>query len=693
MRPLDRNGGRFGGVAAFMTSRRVPLLASLAVVVQWIVFVLPPAFLGSLFTLDVGGIFNIAAHFPENIDWILSPYTGSGRYFPLYWLYHVMLSYVFGFDIRGYYVVLAIVFLLSALLTVLLFLRIVRNLTLAVLFSSAIFLSSPNVESVYAIGKAEPFVYLLIAAILLIFYSAIRKNQPLSAGRCATTAALFAASLWFKETAIAMIVFAATGIVATTLMSLHAGLVRAIPAERKNYMRLLTSLAAGYALAKVPYLLVHSAHGSTAAAYTTFSFTWKILADNALFYLTEQPDVTILGAVATILIVYVAARAVSPHTKFDDRQRSDALFVASLVVMAWSYFAIFLFWRWSMAYYLYLPAILWRFAAGYGLYIAFRFAVCGRAVRIASCVALSLSLLHAAVYVWYAAASQVTFSRVYTEAITKYVRLSGAEDSLVFESYPFYAEQVTNTAQLIRNGFRETRRVYGIADLIDPAVVVPEMRGLLSVTDADLAANEAKYPKETDYVIAMTGDELATWQVRGVSPYYSEGSQLQRDGSYDMEQVAEGRAYFPAAFLNIWTLRPDVRQAYVGYQIYKVRIGPRFVWLGRFPDGWIARSARLKLYPQHVSKALAHISTSPYTPGNNLRVFQDDVLVAEAVLSKGSEYSIALTSTARDGPTTFRFEVDQTFSPKRLGLSKDRRELGARLRLEVFGRDRVRAAN
>jgi hypothetical protein len=210
------------------------------------------------------------------------------------------------------------------------------------------------------------------------------------------------------------------------------------------------------------------------------------------------------------------------------------------------------------------------------------------------------------------------------------------------------------------------------------------MRKLISISDAELANNEKNWPKKDDYVIAMTGNELATWQVRGVGPFYSEGSFLQKDGSYDMQEVAGERLYFPSVFINVWTNGLDFRQTYVGYELYRVIAGPRFTWLGRYPDGWVGRRARLTLYPEYVASALVHVATSRYNPNNSVSVFQDDVLIDKAPLSEGKEHTFKLRPVSKDVPTVFRFEVERTFVPQKLHLNKDKRELGAIVRFEPF---------
>jgi hypothetical protein len=671
-------------VTAFVKDRPTLVITCASISLLWIILVLPSVFLNELFTLDVGGVFNLAAHFHERLNWILSPYTGSGRYFPLYWLYNTALCSLFGFDIRGHFFALAVIFLLSALLTGVLFTNLVRDIRIALLFSLALFISSPNVESLYAFGKAEPAVYLLVSLILLLFHRGVTNPKALSPPACVAVAIAFTCSLFFKETSIALFAVPVAGILGTFVLNHSKCPTHRNTSPFRSYAPMLLCLGFGFALSKLPYLLFAfaKAAGHAPASYTAFSLTPKLIADNVVFYFTQQPDVTILGIVATFFVALIIRNALSSASKLDDKATADLIFVTSLLVMAWAYLSVFLFWRWSMAYYLYLPAFIFRIVAGYGVYTIFRLDLCARRVRIGSCVVICLVFFHAAVYLWYAAASQVTYSELYSDALRQYVKLSHDGDSLVFESYPFYSEQVVNTAQLLDDVFHETRRLYGIADLVDPAVVTPEMRQLLSISDEALANNEKNFPRKDDYVIDITGNELATWQVRGVAPYYREGSFLLKDGSYDMEMVAGRRAYFPSAYINLWNSHLGFAQTYVGYEIYRVVRGPRFTWLGRYPDGWMGRRARLTLFPEYVDHALVHISTSRYNPINSVSVFENDVLIDKMALSEGKEHTFKLRPVSTDAPTVFRFDVARTFVPQKLHLNKDKRELGAFVRLE-----------
>jgi hypothetical protein len=210
------------------------------------------------------------------------------------------------------------------------------------------------------------------------------------------------------------------------------------------------------------------------------------------------------------------------------------------------------------------------------------------------------------------------------------------------------------------------------------------MRELLSVSDSDLQANEKNWPKKADYVVAFTGNLLGTWQIRGVSPFYSDGSDLQKDGGYEMNLISETRRYFPALFFNVWTRRPDFQQTYAGYKLYRVVDGPKFRWLGKYPDGWIGKSARLTIYPAYIDRVLVTVATSKYNPQNGITVLEHGAVRGRASLSEGQEHTIELTAQRGSEPTVFEFDVARTFVPKKLHINDDARELGVMVRLQPF---------
>src|SRR4051794_8261449 len=76
-----------------------------ALVLFWLVLILPSAFLNTLFPIDIGAVFETVGHFAKWQHWMLSPYNQSGRYVPAYWMYHAGMFKLWAFNITPYYLV------------------------------------------------------------------------------------------------------------------------------------------------------------------------------------------------------------------------------------------------------------------------------------------------------------------------------------------------------------------------------------------------------------------------------------------------------------------------------------------------------------------------------------------------------------------------------------------------------------
>jgi hypothetical protein len=650
----------------------------LALLLLFFLLVLPCAFINTYFTLDVGGILAQTAMFPKTLHAMLSPFNGSGRYYPVYWFYQVLLYNLFHLDLTGHYIIQTILFLFAAALLT----KPIAQMTgpgTVTLFGVSVLLSSANAETLYTIGKAEPLLFLFFSILLLLFY----YGRSFSPARFGATALMFLLGLWSKETAIVLFPFCVAGIVIGHLVSRHEGFGAVGRSARTRYTQLMFSVGFGWAISRIPYFIFANDGGSGARTYLTYRITPHLIGQNMLFYLTQQPDVVGFGILATVFVALLFNRVMRAEAgTVTERTVTFLILAASVVAMSWSYMGILFVFRWPMAYYPFIPSILFRFVTAYGLFALCRTESC-RTRFLRTCrILIGAFLVYGSVYLWYTVSSQAAYSQVYTRCLREYLKLTHKDDLLVFESFPFYSEQVGNTTALFHTVFGEERRVHGIADVVNPAVVTPEMMSLLNVSAEALRANEANIPRKDDYVVAMTGDKLATWQIRGIAPWYCDGAVLQRDGSYEMRLVSEYRIYWPGLFVNVWTHRPDAMRSYVGYKMYRVLSDPRFVWFGKYPDGWIGKQARLTLYPQYVGSALVHVSTSHFNPHNSIALYRDGVELEKVALSEGKEHTFDLSVSPGSTPTVFRFEVERTFVPKDLGLNDDKRELGVFVRLE-----------
>jgi hypothetical protein len=654
---------------------------AVVILLLWGVLVLPSVFLNGPFHLDVGGIFSRATQFPGNIHTMVPIDSWSGRCVPFFWLYYMCLHVCFSSHLAPYYLIQNGIFLAGALLSGYVACRL-SNKAAALLFGLLLFLCSPNPENLYTIGKPEPLVFFFLAAVLSIFSGPNAGPRSLSLWSGAAVASLFTLGLWSKETAITLFGLPVLALVLLVLLRRFPRTAAESARLLVPYGRFLGFLAAGLAASKLPSL-VFGKTLQTGLAYTTYKITLKLIADNIFFYVTQQPDVVGFGIFASAGLVIIFRCLVRLRDVQVSGEVHPFVFAASLLGVAWAYMAILVIWRWPMGYYPLVPAIIFRLVAAYVFHRILRYRLVGRVAAAVSGAVLVMLLLWASAYIWYIGSSQVVAYRVYDDALRRYISVSRPGDQLTFESYPFFAEQVKGTEQVLETIFHEDRHVFGVADLIDPAAIKPEILELLHLTEADLRANEKHSPKKGEYVMTISGNKLATWQARSVAPTYGDGSYLYRDGSYDMQLIAEDRVYSSGVFLNIWTLRPQMMSTYLGYELYKIVDGPRFTWRGRYPDTWMGRTASLTLYPEYVNRALLHLSTSKYNPQNAVSILKDGELIERLALKEGEERTVTLTCQ-NSAPAVFRFEVERTFVPKEVHMNRDTRELGVIVRLEPF---------
>ena len=654
----------------------------------WIAFLAPSVLLNQWFTLDVGGIFSRAAIYPHNLAWTLlpdTPYNIGGRYFPAYWLYNFMLVRLFSTNIAAHFAVQSVLFALALGLTCYLFFRTTRNLKATLVLGVIACLGGAVAENLYTLCKPEPLAYLSVIAILSIFHGIDPGKRGRSALQFAAIAVLAALAMWFKETSLVLLVLCPAALAASAfILRVRLARWRENPFFRR-YALLFASLVGGLAVAKAPSLFTssHPTLSRSHITYLEYDIDQELVTDNLVFYATQQPDVLLIGLAAVFLCGMAALRLRAEFRDVLLPSTSNLIFVIGLLAMAWGYYLGLMIWRWPMGYYMLLPSIAFKFCALYGLVLAIEGRLLGpRAVR--SLVGgLALCVAYAGIHSFYVASSQITYSRLYTEAISRYMAVSKPTNRLIFESFPFYSEQVNNTRELINVISGETRLVSGIADLLNPAVTAPKILKLLDISQAQLDNNELSLPDKDDYLLLMTGNKLATWFVRGVTPYFSDDSILRKDDAYEMIPVAEGRMFTPTAFLNVWTDRLYFGPTYFGYKLYRITSDrPRLIWRGRYPDGWVGKSASIRLFPEFGSRARVTVSTPEFNSPNRVVVSRDGVLVADLPLVGGKEVVFEVANNAQENPSHLRFSVERTVVPKALKLNKDTRELGVLVRVE-----------
>ena len=345
-----------------------------------------------------------------------------------------------------------------------------------------------------------------------------------------------------------------------------------------------------------------------------------------------------------------------------------------------------------MGYYMLFPSVIFKISFLYGIHSARILEKMRRLIYWLVVGLAGMSAVYGVFYCLYVISSQVAYSRVYTDALFRVLQDSGTDKTLLMESYPFYAEQANGTQVFLsyfakRQGSGQHIRVHGISDILDPDVTSldrpdnVEILRLLGVTKKMLEDNFKNVPKEGDYLLTLTGGELATWFLRGVAPYYSEGSVLQAQGAYDMRLVAEKRETVRAVDVNIWTGRPACEKHWIGYQLYQVMSAPRFVWRGRYPDGWTEKKSSLTVYSSYGRPVVIKFSAPKGSLPEKVTIKKDGVFYKDYDILDTNEQTFALSGVV-DKPVLFEFEVDHAFRPSEIGIGPDARSTGMLLRLD-----------
>ena len=439
---------------------------------------------------------------------------------------------------------------------------------------------------------------------------------------------LFALALWTKETSIALFGFCITGIVLSIVLG-KSGKVVEYTALVKEYLYFLLTIFIGLCIAKAPYFIFPAK--DVGANYTDYPITLKLIGDNLFFYVQQQPDVIIFGVLALIYLAVAGRRLIFNSKATDQFKIRSYIFMVSLCAMAWAYYLVLLIWRWPMAYYMLLPALIFKLCIVYGIHITNVYGQIIKPIRIVLYGVMSLCILYATFYIYYISSSQITYSRIYREALQKYIDAPGEKGSLVMESYPFYAEQIQATEQLPLVDSKVKLSVKGIADVLDPAVNsnIDIMR-LLNVTQSKLDENVSNLPKQGDYLLVITGNKLATWFLRGVTPYYSEDSILKMQGAYDLKLIADKQIKMPALYLHTWTNKLVIEDTSIGYKLYKaVSDGPKFIWRGRYPDGWIGNQASLQVNTIYHRPVVIKLSAPHFALPNKVTISKDGLFFKE----------------------------------------------------------------
>jgi Dolichyl-phosphate-mannose-protein mannosyltransferase len=285
----------------------------------------------------------------------------SGRYRPAYYLYYALQYTFFGTEVRGYYLVQALVLILTNWVLYAIVTRLTDSRPLG-WFAVLIFLTSSTVaENYYTLSKAEPRLVLFLLVSLYCFLRVDRAAQWCTHHPQARRFPRPSSIAWATASGVSLMLAALTK--ETALIVLPAVLwwaVLAFGLEYRAASRTRTAAALTYCGLNVLIigLFALAAYVFTptpfpwAGSYTGSNLSFASSLNRLINYLHVSLDVFLLvglamaGAASWLLL---RPRVASPM----------AMYALLCVLCAGAYAGLFVFaWRWQLAYYL-LPIAAW----------------------------------------------------------------------------------------------------------------------------------------------------------------------------------------------------------------------------------------------------------------------------------------------------------------------------------------------
>jgi hypothetical protein len=641
------------------------------------VVLLPSILLSKWFPLDLGGMFEIGALFSEKLPWIISPYNGSGRYFPVYWLFSSLQYYFFTTHALPYFLLQSIILTGAIALTCKLVAQMTGRSRWITLLAVLLFFNTPIAENSATMGKAEPLSYFLIFLAIYMFAGPRSPSAEIPRKKLVCIAFIFGLALLTKETSLALMGLAASGFVLTWIANRYFLLVTSRSAN--DYAKLFGALVAGWVITKIPYIVFWDP--ADIPTYLDYKITLQLIKTNFVFYASQQADVLVFAVLGFLFLTWRTVRLLKRRGDAGGDSSAHHIFMLSLYAMGLAYYVVLMAWRWPMAYYMLIPSVIFRMTTIYGLYFFFsksRRKLTGTAIGIV----IGASIVYSAAYLYYIVGSQISYSRLYTQAVKAYAQHSQGRSALIMENYPFYAEQVTGTHLIMRFAFDKWFRIGGVSDLLDGGSGSSEIQRLLGISDARMDANIDSLPKKNDFVLVFTGRKLATWFLRGVTPFIYEESAFTGLGTFDVEEVATNSIAMPAAYFNIWTGKPEIGLTRLGFRLYKVvSDGHKFFWRYRYADGWVGAKATLLISEAFGRSPILKLSSPSFVMPNRVTITKDgepyrvlEIKTPDEIILKLDEPSAKLAK--------YEFTVDRTVAPADIGLNQDTRKLGILIGLE-----------
>ena len=658
----------------------------------WAVFILPSVFFPNWCYLDDPTNLWVGATIAED-PMLLMPTSDSGRFRPAYNLYYAIFHQFFGFNLRGFYLVQSLVFLIIAMLAF----RVVAGCSKSPRWGLAaaflVLTSSPVAENAYTLGKADP-ILLLLLLLMSCCCAAFRwtgrgsRAAGIADGVAWLAWALLAVvALLFKETAVVFVVFAFSGVVAAWLLKKVWNTGDADSVCR-TYLRLLTASLVSIGIVRLTaYLLVPP---DASSEYTTYPITMSLVLGNLEYYLTQTPDVILMGLAAGAAGL-ISLSALVRSQVYGDIHRT--VFSIALFMTGAAYMGGQLIWRVPMGYYLLIPAALFSIAGI--LFASMAPPASSRRFIIILGGIFFLTRLYSVPYFIYIARAQIAQDKIFTDSITNYMSQASPGQRLLAVDWAFWEEPVIQANILVRNIHgRENLQVTGIKSFVQDLELTPEVLRLHGVTE--IPGRDAFVPKQGDFILLDTGARPSSWVLRGVSP---RGGQDPAEiltllntryggGNFTMERVS-GQT-FGWKGIEIHPAGIGLKDYTFGYELYQVAgtpvhdeteaaQSPDLLWEGRWEDGWIGRKAAVAIAS---GMGADRLLLSGYVPSHvlpcRLTVTGAEGLMKDVLFERSGPFALIVDLDPSLTGEVLRLElnVSRTFIPKALGENDDTRELG-----------------
>ena len=656
---------------------KTTILPLLVVILMWGVFILPSSFYPYWSYLDDPTTLLKGKLLAANIE-ILRPGAISGRYFPAYWLYYALLFKFCGFSLYGYYIMQSLMFLLTMFLVYSIIIKVTKSTLSGIFAAFLVVTGSPVAENAYTFGKAEPKILFYLLCTVYIFMALIDKGTYRGKvfkvmSWISITLLIFTAVLT-KETAAVFIVFAFT---ATGIAFLFHKKYDTIDNQGvKPYLLLLISTACSIALARGLFFALTPSNASN--IYTTYQINLALILNNLKFYVSQQPDVLLLGLITAISVGVLYKQGNQLSVK-------SFVFGSAMFFTGLAYILGHLIWKWALGYYFLVPSSLFSIA------IVVTLCSLGRSLRSKKIMYVSIALIlitrvYSIPYFSYIAHAQKAQDKIYTEAIKNYVQRAGPDERLLVEEWPLLVEPVIQSNILIKRIFgKEELQLEGIKDIVSNMTISQDTLKRYNFTR--VPDKSIRLPRKNDYILTFTGNRQSARRLRGVSPFVNKKGSLCKRRGMELVKVATNEVNWKGFEISPFLNKMPTKHKYsAGYILYKVKNPlPKFWWEGRWSDNWISSKAKFSfLYRNQTTVFVFTGFVTKHTVPSFLTITQDNNIIKKVLLDKAGPFSFTLEVSSPKSNSLVDIEVDaaKTFNPKILGLTNDDRNLSVQLQVQ-----------